>query len=91
MKKLDFKNFEIYTGVSKQKTQEGDARESFADVIYTRANGIRAADIAMKIYKSDGVIEFDDTEINLIQAISCQYCSPAFAESLNRQIELLNK
>ena len=33
MKKVNFKKFEAYTGISRQKKITGDARKDFADLI----------------------------------------------------------
>ena len=49
MKRLNFKEFGIYTGICRKNRQIGDARESFADLLYLHANGIRAHALACPI------------------------------------------
>ena len=53
---LNFQQFSVPTGVSRKNRQTGDARESFADMIYLNVNGIKAHALAMKIYQSEGAI-----------------------------------
>ena len=46
--RIDFKHFTVPTGINGLHKRTGDARESFADIIYTMVNGIRAHALAMK-------------------------------------------
>ena len=47
MKKVNFKKFEAYTGISKQKKVTGDARKDFADLIYQHTIGIEASPLLL--------------------------------------------
>lgn len=85
--KIDFEHFTVPTGISGSGTRTGDARESFADVIYTRVNGIRAHALAMKIYKSEGAEEYTDEETRLIRGMAERYCTPAFIDGLREQLK----
>lgn len=85
--KIDFEHFTVPTGIGGSGTRTGDARESFADVIYTRVNGIRAHALAMKIYKSDGTEEYTDAEVRLMKDVAERYCTPAFIDGLRAQTE----
>ncbi len=40
MKKLDFRNFSVPTGITRQTREVFDAREQIADLLYTRVSGI---------------------------------------------------
>lgn len=42
MAKIDFQNFTIPVGISKKRKQTGDARETIANLVYTRSMGIKA-------------------------------------------------
>ena len=42
MKKLDFRNFSVPTGITRQTREVFDAREQIADLLYTRVSGIKA-------------------------------------------------
>ena len=86
MKEMNFKEFGIYTGVSRKNRQVGDARESFADLLYLHANGIRAHALALKIYRSEGLAEYTDEEIALIRETAYKYCLPNFIDGLEDQL-----
>ena len=52
MKKLDFRNFSVPTGITRQTREVFDAREQIADLLYTRVSGIKAHRLAFKIFES---------------------------------------
>lgn len=54
MVKINFQEFAMPTSISGAETQTADVRESFADVVYNHLNGIRAHELAHKVYKSRG-------------------------------------
>lgn len=84
--KLDFKNFSVPASISGKAHKRGDARESFADLIYGNVNGIRAHALAMKIYKSDGIEEYTSDEVKLMEGVAERFCTPAFIDGLRAQI-----
>lgn len=86
MTKLNFKQFSIPMGISGRSNRRGDARESFADIIYMNVNGIRAHALAMKIYKSEGAEEYTDAEVRLMENLAERFCTPAFIDGLRAQI-----
>lgn len=86
MAKIDFQNFTIPTGISKRAKQTGDARETIADLIYTRSAGIKAHHLAFKIYESNGATEFSDEEVALIKGLVEHYCFPSIIDALNEQL-----
>lgn len=87
MTRLNFKEFTVAAGVSGRDTRTGDARESFADIVYTTTNGIRAHSLAMKIYRSEGAEDYTEEETRLITATAERHCTPAFIDGLRAQIE----
>lgn len=87
MKEMNFKEFGIYTGISRKDRQVGDARENFADLLYLHANGIRAHALALKIYRSEGFVEYTDDEIALIRETAYKYCLPSFIDGLEDQLD----
>lgn len=86
MKKIDFQHFKIYTTVSRKVAQAVDVRETFANMIYTNVNGIRAHALAMKIFKSDGETEYSKEEAQMIRSVAEQLCVPGFIDGLNEQL-----
>lgn len=85
--KLNFQQFSIPTGISRKNRQVGDARESFADMIYMNVNGIKAHALAMKIYKSEGDTEYSPEEVKMIRSVAEQLCVPGFIDGLNEQLD----
>ncbi|MGL4520795.1 MAG: hypothetical protein ACRCUJ_14295 [Phocaeicola sp.] len=90
MKKVNFKELSIYKGISKREKVIGDARESFADILYSQSNGIRSHSLALKIFESDGEIEVTTEEEQLIVSIAERFCTPAFIDGLMEQLKPLN-
>lgn len=86
MRKINFKEIEIYTDISKTKTFTGDGREEFANLLYNGCNGIAAHALAFKIYQSDGAIEISEAEEALIVLVAEQRCTPAFIDGLKKQL-----
>lgn len=87
MVKLNFQRFSVPIGIDKKNRQIGDARESFANLIYLNVNGIRAHTLAMKIYQSDGETEYSPDEIRLIKEVAERMCTPNFIDGLFEQID----
>ena len=83
--RIDFKHFRLPSGIGGRET-EGDARESFADILYTRGVGIRAHALAWKIYRSEGAEAYDREDLGLIRSMAERWCNPAFIDGLNKQI-----
>lgn len=84
--KVNFKEFTIPTGISKKNRQTGDARESFADLVYMKGSGIAAHALALKIYQSEGGAEYSQEEVALMRKVAAAYCSPAFIDGLEEQL-----
>ena len=70
MKKINFKEFQIQENLFSDTTTLVDVREGFSTVVYKNSQGIKGLDLALKIYKSDGEIEFNDDELQIIKNIS---------------------
>ena len=86
MVKLNFQQFSVPTGISRKKRQTGDARESFANMLYLNVNGIRAHALAMKIYNSEGEENYSTEEVKLIKEVAEKMCAPNFIDGLMEQI-----
>ena len=89
--KLNFQQFSVPTGVSRKNRQTGDARESFANMIYMNVNGIRAHALAMKIYNSEGEEEYSPEEVKLIREVAEKLCAPNFIDGLMEQLDNQSK
>lgn len=84
---INFKAFAMPTGISGAETVATDVRESFADVVYNNLNGIRAHELAHKIYKSEGDTEFDEAETEMMVNVANGHCTPRFIDGLNAYVE----
>ena len=91
MIKLNFQQFSVPTGVSRKNRQTGDARESFADMIYLNVNGIKAHALAMKIYQSEGAVDYSPDEVKLIRDVAEKLCAPNFIDGLMEQLNNQSK
>lgn len=87
MKKINFKEIEIFTDISRNKTFTGDGREEFANLLYTGCNGIAAHALALKIYQSEGAVEITEAEETIIMSMAEQRCTPAFIDGIRKQLE----
>lgn len=86
MKKVNFKEFGIYSDITRASKKNLDVRKDFADVLYTRISGIEAHDLAFRIYRSEGDIELSDSECALLLNVA-KSCSGAFYDSLKDLID----
>jgi hypothetical protein len=87
MKTINLKELAVYTGVSKTEKVTGDARESFANIVYTRMNGIQAHELAFRLYRSDGAVSVSDGDAQIIMNVARQYCTPAFIDAIEEQLK----
>lgn len=90
MVKINFQEFAMPTSISGAETQTADVRESFADVVYNHLNGIRAHELAHKVYKSEGETEFEAAEVEMLKNVADSYCTPRFIDALNNYIAAAN-
>ncbi|MBQ8807325.1 MAG: hypothetical protein IJZ68_12945 [Bacteroidaceae bacterium] len=91
MIKLNFQQFSVPTGISRKNRQTGDARESFANMLYLNVNGIRAHALAMKIYNSEGEESYSPEEVKLIKEVAEKLCAPNFIDGLMEQLNNQSK
>ena len=84
--KVNFKEVEVYTDLSKTKSIKGDARKEFANLLYNSCNGVVAHSLAIRVYESDGEIEVSPQEATLIKNMAEQHCTPAFIDGITKQL-----
>lgn len=82
MARINFKELPVYTGISRKKTVTGDARESFADVLYTRMNGVRAKNLALRIFNSEGEMALDTEDERLVRFAAANLCIPSVGDAI---------
>ena len=81
----NFKNFKIFTGISRKETRPFDVREELANSLYLAGRGIRMHDLAMRIFHSDGPVELDEADVQLLREFA-QTLSPAFIDSFDQNL-----
>ena len=86
MKKIDFRNFKVFTDISGEKTETLDITLMFSDMLYKRVNGIVAHDLALRIYRADKSVEFTDEEIGMLKPFVDANFTPCFIDSFNANI-----
>ena len=91
MAKINFKVFQIPSGISRNSFKTVDVRESFANVIFNNAAGVRAYDLMQRIYKSEEAVELDENDVKLLLEIADNYCVIAFAAQLHTLLDIKNK
>ena len=82
MKKINFQKFSMPDGIANKKQVTGDVGESFADSIYNNLAGIAAKVLAEKIYKSEGAVEYDEKEVQIMKVAATNFCQPRFMDAL---------
>jgi hypothetical protein len=80
---INFKEFTLYGDIARKSSQTADVREEVANLLYTRCYGIRAHDLAFRIFRSEGAISVSGTEMALVRKIAGDFCTPAFIDALD--------
>lgn len=83
MKKIDFSKLEMYKNIEKTEKEKVDVRSSFANMIYSETSGIAFHALAYKIYNSNGLEEYDESECELIRRVAEYGGQPRFIDAIN--------
>lgn len=86
MTKINFKQFKLFLDIAHEKSNVIDVRKEVADSIYKNASGVAYLDLALRIYKSDGEIEFTDEEYALLEEFFTKNGTVMFIDSLRAQV-----
>ena len=81
--KINFAQLETYTDIQKTNKICLDARQQLGELIYEVGSGIKAHSLALKIYNSEGELEYTDEEVQVIMQFVNQYCKPAIIDAIN--------
>jgi hypothetical protein len=81
--KINFAQLEVYTDIQKTNKICTDARQQLGELIYEVGSGIKAHSLALKIYNSEGELEYTDEEVQVIMQFVNQYCKPAIIDAMN--------
>lgn len=86
-KKINFKKFLVFADITQTKTEEVDVALLFSDMLYKKVNGIVAHDLALRIYKADGPVEFTEDELKVLQPFVEENFTPVFIDSFNANLK----
>ena len=87
MKTINFERFEIYTTINHKEVIVQDCREGFANIIYWNGSGVACHALAMKIYKSEGEMEFTDEEITLMKQFAENFGNLSLLDSFDMNVK----
>lgn len=87
MAKINFKEFQLYTGCDKATTIPMDVRKRIGDAFYLHGVGIAQAELALRIFKSDGPIELSADDMNILTQVGRLLLPGAIIESLEMNIQ----
>lgn len=86
-KTIDFRHFKVFTDISQKESNEVDIAFQVADLLYKKSNGIVAHDLAHRIYKADGPVEFTQEELDALKPFVEENFTPLFIDSYNANIQ----
>ena len=69
MAKINFKEFQLYTGCDKETTIPMDVRKRIGDMFYLHGTGIAQAELALRIFKSDGPIDLSADDMKTLTQV----------------------
>lgn len=90
MVKLNFKQFKIYTGVTRKSSLVIDASEQVADMVYAVGAGAFALSLSQRILHTEGEEEYNEREVDIIRAAIDQRGTAKLMDSFNEALEEQN-
>lgn len=86
MAKINFKEFRLYTSCDKATTIPMDVRKRIGDTLYLQGAGIAQAELALRIFKSDGPIELSADDMKTLTQVGRLLLPGAIIDSLEMNI-----
>lgn len=90
MAKIDFSKMPCWVDIRKQGKIELDIKFQFANTLYTQGSGIAMGALAMKIYNSEGEVEYNEKECKIILDFATNI-NPLIYDSIKDTIEQQQK
>lgn len=84
--KIDFSKLEVKSLIQKEGILT-DVREPLANGLYVAGEGIAAHALAMKIYNSEGEVEYTDKEFDLIKSFVERNGTPMMIDAINNLLK----
>lgn len=86
MKKIDLSKLKVYKDLSRTEYVFCDGTKEIANFIYLNGNGLKDLALALKLYDSNGPIELNKEEEELLIE-NVNKLSPCAIEAVNKRIE----
>lgn len=87
MKKIDFTNVKVYTGLDKKTCMMENLKEEFANLVYTKGVGLKCHALAYKIFNSKGEESYNEEECEILKDFAGMFTIPAFIDALHAIID----
>lgn len=78
---VNFKQFPVYSGITKKETIMVDVSEALANIIYQYSGGLKAQSLAKKIYQGKNTVDIDSIEVQIITD-STRFMTGLLADSI---------
>ena len=85
--KINLERVEVFTDVRNTQSAVLEMRKEIANAIYERGQGLACSVLAHKLYETQGEVEIDDSEKEIISRVAEQLLTPAACEGVMKQIK----
>ena len=89
MKKVNLKEFDVFTDISKRQRVRCDMRRSVANLLYNQMHGIEALNLALTIHRSEG--ELSDDDLRMLQTAVERFGTPALIDAFAEHVKEYNE
>lgn len=89
--KINFQQFEMWSGIAHRHKTIVDAREGIADLIYMNTAGMRGHALAHKVYESEGATDYTEEEVSTLCGIVERLGTGPAIDGLREQLNQNNK
>lgn len=81
MVRIDFSNLKVFKNLARTKEQFVDIKEQVSNDLYQNGQGIAFHSLALKIYNTNGVVELEDKEYDMLMVYAEQMCTPSIIDA----------
>lgn len=87
MKTINFRQFAMFTDITKKNTVKTDVSRDVAEALYKRANGLVAHSVAMRIYEAQGEVALSEEEEAFLRRFVQAETTPVFQDSFEANLK----
>lgn len=88
MKKINFKQLEIFLDIQKQASTVQDVSVQVGNLIYTNTYGLAGHLLAHRIAETNGEVELSDKEAKEIGSLVAAACAPPLIDAILTKLSL---